>query len=184
MGADRGVDRGGASAEFDLLYQAHYADVVGALHALTGDLGEAQDLTQEAFCRAWQRWHSIAAYDDPVAWVRRVAVNLANSRWRHLRVADRHLRRERSAVMPALQPDHVALVAALRHLPTQHRTALVLHHMVDLPVAEVAQELGVPVGTVKAWLSRGRAALALRLAELPGDVPDEAKERRARHDGP
>ena len=170
------ADRGGASAEFDLLYQAHYTDVVATLHALTGDLGEAQDLTQEAFCRAWQRWHSIAAYDNPVAWVRRVAVNLANSRWRHLRVADRHLRRERCAVVPPMQPDHVALVAALRHLPAGHRTALVPHDMVDLPVAEVAQELGVPVGTVKAWLSRGRAALALHLGDLPAGVPDKAKE--------
>jgi RNA polymerase sigma-70 factor (ECF subfamily) len=172
MRADRGVSRGVAAAEFDLLYHAHYADVVAMLHALTGDLGEAQDLAQESFCRAWQRWGSLAAYDNPVAWVRRVAVNLANSRWRHRRAADRYLRRQRSADVPPLLPDHVAVVAALRHLPGNHRTALVLHHMLDLTVADVALEMGVPAGTVKAWLSRGRAALAAALVDPDESEPD------------
>jgi RNA polymerase sigma-70 factor (ECF subfamily) len=159
-----------AAAAFDSLYQAHYGDVVAMLHALTGDLGEAQDLSQEAFFRAWQRWDALATYDNPVAWIRRVALNLAGSRWRHLRVADRHLRRERPAVVPALQPDHVAMVAALRKLPGDQRRALVLHHMLDLPVAEVAHELGVAVGTVKSWLHRGRAALAAQLADPAQEV--------------
>jgi len=159
---------------FDTLYQAHYGDLVALLHALTDDLGDAQDLAQDVFCRAWQRWRVIAGYDDPVAWLRRVAVNLATSRFRRRRTADRHLARQQVEVVPALQPDHVALVAALRTLPVNQRTAVVLHYLVDLPVADVAQELGVPVGTVKAWLSRGRAALASRLDEAgrpgPGAV--------------
>jgi RNA polymerase sigma-70 factor (ECF subfamily) len=160
----RAGPRAAAAAEFDLLYQAQYGDVVAMVHALTGDLGEAQDLAQEAFCRAWQRWDVIAGYENPVAWIRRVATNLATSRWRRLRVADRHLRRERPPVVQALQPDHVALVEALRALPADVRRALVLHHLVDLPVADVAHELGVAVGTVKSWLHRGRIALAAKLA--------------------
>jgi RNA polymerase sigma-70 factor (ECF subfamily) len=59
----------------------------------------------------------------------------------------------------------VALVAALRRLPEEQRRAIVLHHLADLPVAEVAAETGAPIGTVKARLSRGRAALALLLEE-------------------
>jgi RNA polymerase sigma-70 factor (ECF subfamily) len=159
-----------SAAGFDELYQAHYADLVAMLHAFTGDLGEAQDLAQEAFCRAWQRWSALAAYDNPVAWIRRVALNLASSRWRRLRVADRHLRRERLAVVPPLHPDHVALVAALRRLPADQRRALVLHHVMDLPVAEVAHELGVAVGTVKSWLHRGRTAMAAQLADPATEV--------------
>jgi RNA polymerase sigma-70 factor (ECF subfamily) len=57
------------------------------------------------------------------------------------------------------------LVAALRQLPAAQRRAVVLHHIVDLPVTEVADELGVPVGTVKAWLHRGRQTLACLLAD-------------------
>jgi len=161
--SDDAGPRVAAAAEFDTLYQSQYGDVVAMVHALTGDIGEAQDLAQEAFCRAWQRWDVIAGYDNPVAWIRRVATNLATSRWRRLRVADRYLRRERPSVVQALQPDHVALVEALRSLPVDLRRAVVLHHLVDLPVAEVAHELGVAVGTVKSWLFRGRAALAAKL---------------------
>src|SRR3712207_3359480 len=88
--------------DFDELYQARYGDVVAMLHAMVGDLGEAQDLAQEAFCRAWQRWGTVATYEEPMAWVRRVAMNLATSRWRRLRVAKAHLRRERPADVPPL----------------------------------------------------------------------------------
>jgi len=153
------------AADFDALYNARYGDVVAMVHALTGDLAEAQDLAQEAFCRAWQRWGSLAGYEDPLAWIRRVAANLATSRWRRLGAARRHLRRERTLDVPALSPDHVALVTALRTLPADQRRALVLHHIVDLPVTEVAHEMAVAVGTVKSWLHRGRAALAAHLAE-------------------
>jgi RNA polymerase sigma-70 factor (ECF subfamily) len=153
------------AVDFDELYHARYGDIVAMMHALVGDLTEAQDLAQEAFCRAWQRWHTVAGYDEPLAWVRRVAMNLATSRWRRLRVAKAHLRRERPADVPPLGLDHVALVAALRRLPLHQRRAIVLHHLVDLPVAEVAQELQVAVGTVKSWLHRGRAALAADLDE-------------------
>jgi RNA polymerase sigma-70 factor (ECF subfamily) len=59
----------------------------------------------------------------------------------------------------------LALREALQKLPEAQRTAIVLHHLCDLPVDEVAAEVGAPVGTVKARLSRGRAALA----ELLGD---------------
>lgn len=154
-----------AAEEFDELYQAQYGNVVAMAYALTGNLTEAQDLAQEGFCQAWQRWRRIAGYDDPLAWVRRVVVNLATTRWRRLTVARRYWQRQRAAQVPALSPDHVALVAALRALPVNQRRAVVLHHLVDLPIAEVALELGVAEGTVKSWLHRGRAVLAAHLAD-------------------
>ena len=152
-------------ADFDALYQARYGDVVAMAYALTGDLAEAQDLAQEAFCRAWQRWSTLAGYDDPLAWIRRVTANLAASRWRRLAVVRRHLHRQRTPDVAPLDPDHVALVAALRTLPEPHRRAIVLHHLLDLPIADVAEDLDVAVGTVKSWLHRGRAALAAQLTE-------------------
>ena len=158
------------AADFDALYQARYGDVVAMLHAYVGNLTEAQDLAQEAFCRAWQRWGKVADYQDPMAWIRRVAMNLANSRWRRLRVARNHLKREQATNVPALGPDHVALVQALREVPADQRRAMVLHYLVDLPVAEVAHEMGVAVGTVKSWLHRGRMALAARLADTAEEV--------------
>ncbi len=159
-----------AAADFDALYDARYGDVVAMTYALAGDLAEAQDLAQEAFCRAWQRWSDVSRYDDPLAWIRRVAANLATSRWRRGRVARAHLGRERAADVPPLDPDHVALVTALRRLPADQRRAIVLHHLIDLPVADVAREMDAAVGTVKSWLHRGRAALAAELAQPTEEV--------------
>jgi RNA polymerase sigma-70 factor, ECF subfamily len=160
-------------ADFDQLYQAHYGRVLAIAYALSADAEAAQDLTQEAFCRAWQRWHRIGAYDDPVAWIRRVITNLAASRWRRLAIARKYLHRHLPAQSAPLDPDHVAVIAALRELPVPQRQAVVLHHLVDLPVADVAHELGVPEGTVKSWLHRGRAALAARLADPATEVTSD-----------
>jgi RNA polymerase sigma-70 factor (ECF subfamily) len=59
--------------------------------------------------------------------------------------------------------DGLAVTAALRDLPAAQRAAVVLHHLLDLPVEQVAVELGVPVGTVKSRLTRARRALAASL---------------------
>jgi RNA polymerase sigma-70 factor, ECF subfamily len=164
------ADRLHEVADFDELYQAQYGPVLAMAYALTGDAAEAQDLTQEAFCRAWQRWPRLSRYDDPLAWIRRVVANLVTSRWRRLAVARIHQHRQLPGHMPPLEPDHVALVAAMRTLPAQQRHAIVLHYLVDLPVADVARELDVAVGTVKSWLHRGRVTLAAQLAESAPEV--------------
>lgn len=112
----------------------------------------------------------LSTYDDPVAWVRRVAFNLANNRWKRAKVAMRHLRAQREKVADGPSPDRVAAVAALAQLPATQRRAMVLHYLADLPVAEIAVQEGVAIGTVKSWLHRGRAALASLLAEEGNNV--------------
>jgi RNA polymerase sigma-70 factor (ECF subfamily) len=147
--------------DFDDLYAAHFGDLTVQLYAYFGDRQEAQDVVQEAFCRALQRWKHVSAYDDPVAWVRRVAWNLATSGWRRRRTVLKFLRHQRSEQHVAgPSPDRVALVAALATLPATQRRAMVLHYLSDVPVAEIAEREGVAEGTVKSWLHRGRTALA------------------------
>lgn len=150
---------------FDAFYAATAASLVRQLHAFTGDLAEAQDCVQEAYARAWQRWSVVSSYDVPAAWVRQVACRLAVSRFRRLQVGRGLL--PRTVDVPELDPSRVALVAALRQIPEAQRLAVVLHHVADLSVEQVAAETGVPVGTVKARLSRGRAALAQLLSDEP-----------------
>lgn len=157
------------SADFDAFYARCAPGLVRQLAAQTGDLGDAQDCVQEAFSRAWQRWSKVSAYDAPEAWVRQVAWRLAVSRWRRARSARAAAQRHGAAPdVPDLEPDRVALVSALRTLPEAQRRAIVLHHVGGLSVTEVAEETGVPVGTVKARLSRGRAALADLLTTSEG----------------
>lgn len=151
---------------FDAFYAAAAPDLVRSLYAMTGDLTIAQDCVQEAAARAWQRWDAIGGYDDPAAWVRTVAWRLAVSRLRRVKVGIGLLRRQGPPPdVPDSSPDRVALVAALRQLPEAQRRAVVLHHLCDLSVEQVATETGAPVGTVKARLSRGRTALAALLTD-------------------
>ncbi|XTZ17678.1 SigE family RNA polymerase sigma factor [Micromonospora echinospora] len=150
---------------FDEFYRGSRQRLLGFVYALTGDLAEAQDAVQEAYVRAWQRWSTVGRYDDPEAWVRVVASRIAVSRWRSLRSRARaYLRHGATEDVPAPNTDTVEVVAALRRLPEEQRTALALYYLLGMPVAEVARETNAPVGTVKARLSRGRTALAGLLA--------------------
>jgi RNA polymerase sigma-70 factor (ECF subfamily) len=142
--------------------------VTHQLYAMTGDLGEAQDVAQEAYARAWQRWARISTYDDPEAWVRTVAWRIAVSRWRKTKNAlSAHRRSRGSSTIPEPSVDTVALVAALRQLPEVQRRAIVLFHLCDRSIEEIATDTGAPIGTVKARLARGRSALADLLADNP-----------------
>ena len=157
--------------DFDAFYTATARRVVHHVYALCGDLAEAQDVTQEAYARAWQRWSTVGAYEDPEGWVRTVAWRLTANRWRGLRrwfAARARLGRETPA--PGPNPDRVALLAALRRLPDAQRLVVVLHHLHDLPVAEIARTTGMREGTVKSYLSRGRAALAVLLTDDKEEV--------------
>ena len=117
----------------------------------------------------------VEALDDPGAWVRQVATRQAISRWRRGRTAHRFLSRSRPPEdAPAPDENTVALVTALRALPEAQRRALVLHHLAGFTVAEIAAQERCPEGTVKARLSRGRAALVPLLDGTPNGEPTHA----------
>jgi RNA polymerase sigma-70 factor (ECF subfamily) len=163
--------------EYRAFYAVAFPRLVGQVYLLTGDLGEAQDVVQEAFIRAWGRRRRFSDGDEPDAWIRTVARRLAVSRWRSARSALVAWRRHGPADdAPAPGVETPLIVAALQRLPEEQRRAIVLHHLCDLPVEQVATETGAPPGTVKARLSRGRAAL--RLILLQTDEPLNDPERR------
>ncbi|MFF4345078.1 SigE family RNA polymerase sigma factor [Kitasatospora sp. NPDC001540] len=168
QGEGAGDRAGQGDGDFRAFYEAAYGQLVAHLYALTGDLGEAQDAAQEAFVRAWNHWGRLVSHENPVAWVRLTGQRIAISRWRRARTAlqswIRHGDGQQSPV-PGPGPETVALVEALRRLPEAQRSALVWHHMGGRSVAEIAADEGVPVGTVKARLHRGRQALAVLLGE-------------------
>jgi RNA polymerase sigma-70 factor, ECF subfamily len=111
---------------FDACYAAGYRRLTSQIYAYCGDLGEAQEVVQEAFCRALMRWDKLEKYDDPVAWIRRVAWNLATSRWRRRPVAARYARLERPLPVAEPSPDRVALVAAPKAIPASQRRVVVM----------------------------------------------------------
>jgi RNA polymerase sigma-70 factor (ECF subfamily) len=150
-----------ANDDFDEFYRATQARMTRYAVGVTGDLMVAQDLVQEAYIRAWQRWKTVAAYDSAESWVRVVVTRLSNDRFRRLRVS-RRIDRWLGPPPPAPPPSEntVLLISALRRLPVGQRRAVSMHYLADMSIADIAVEEGVAEGTVKSWLSRGRAAIA------------------------
>jgi RNA polymerase sigma-70 factor (ECF subfamily) len=151
------------------VYEASYQRLVVQMLAMCGNQADAEEAVQDAFVQALRHRRAFAEVGNPEAWLRTVALNRLRNTWRHTAVVRRFL-----AAVPGpsllleLGPDHLALVAALRQVDEDQRLALVLHHLADREVAEIAHELGLPPGTVKSRLARGRARLASLLDEEAG----------------
>ena len=153
---------------FDEFYAATHRRIVGQIYAMTGSLHEAEDCVQEAYARAWQRWSTLSnEAGNPEAWVRTVATRLAVSSWRKaVNRLKAHRREQPAAEVPGMNPDHIAVTAALHKISTDQRMAIVLHHYAGLSVEEIAAETGTTPSAVKARLARGRKALATHLADF------------------
>lgn len=171
-----GVLRQGA--DFDEFYLATRARLLGQLTAMTADPEQAADVLQEGYVRAWQAWPRVSQLQDPAAWVRKVSWRLAVSQHRRAVVLARirtTLRGDDQHTSGTLETT-LDVQEALRQLPTAQRHVLVLHELCGLSVQEVADEAGVPEGTVKSRLFRARAALAALLGPeyVVPDAPPSA----------
>jgi RNA polymerase sigma-70 factor (ECF subfamily) len=170
--SEREVVSAAVSADFNAFYRHEYPSIRALVWTLTGDLGVAEDLTQESFLRAHARWSDVSGYDEPGAWVRRVAINLATSvlrrRGREARALVRFRARERREW--ELPQDDREFWAAVRALPARQASVLALHYYEDLPISDIATVLGIAEGTVKAHLHKGRHNLARRLG-IAGSTP-------------
>lgn len=153
-------DRDQAFAEY---YEARGPSVRVAAYLLCGDWHLAEDLTQIAFIKLYRAWRRVGRYEGLDQYVRRVLLRafLDEKRrpWRReFAAGDREVTFDR----PVIDPDvagQLALRAALGALSPRQRAVLVLRFWEDLPVEQVADLLGMPVGSVKSVTSRGLQAI-------------------------
>jgi RNA polymerase sigma-70 factor (ECF subfamily) len=146
---------------FDALYRTAWPQAVRSAVRIVGDPGVAEEIAQEAFVRAFDRWRAVRAHPAPEAWVLRVTINLA---------LDTVRRKAPDFVAP--EPVHidemvvnsVVLRDALARLSRKQRAALVLRYFAGYQEVEIAAALNTSPGTVKTHLSRGTR----RLRELLG----------------
>jgi len=169
---DRAVVR---VSDFERFFNQSYTRILAVAYAVTGDRGHAEDIVQEAFAATHRRWATVATYDDPQAWVRRLVLNKASSRWKRIGREARALARFGSQATVALDlPLRSAQFwAAVAALPARQAAAVALFYVEDLSVVDVAKELGCSVGTVKTHLSRARHTLRAqfeRTQEHGGDT--------------
>ena len=143
------------------VYEGSYRRLVVQVFGVVGDRAEAEDAVQEAFARAVAAGSRFRRVDNPEAWLRTVALNVARRRWRRARMFDAlRPRLADPATVPEVSAEHLAVLAALQALPQSQREVSALCYFGDLSVGEIAATLGVAPGTVKSRLMRGRAALA------------------------
>ncbi|WP_129337901.1 SigE family RNA polymerase sigma factor [Cellulomonas endophytica] len=167
----RGVDEDpDHEAEFVAFVAASSGPLGRTAWLLCGDRHTAEELVQAALVRTYLRWPT-ARERDPLAYARRTLVNLRISGWRR--------RRREVLVDPSAVPERTVghgadahaerdrLVRALAALTPRQRRVVVLRHVEDLPEREVADLLGVSVGTVKSTASRALAVLRDRLEQDP-----------------
>jgi RNA polymerase sigma-70 factor (ECF subfamily) len=163
---------------------------------MTGREEDARDATQDAFLTVLRKLSSFRGEAAFTTWLHRVAVNACYDLLRKRQRAPL-LQREGHDDRPAAEPppvsDHADSTAlsidvqrALLQVPQDFRAVMILHDVRDLPQEEVAAILGIPVGTVKSRLHRGRIALARALdVHRPGERAGERDgERAGERDGP
>lgn len=156
-------------------FLAHdYARMVNAMALVCGSVPAAEDAVQEALARAWERGERGQHVSSLSAWVATVARNLLRDRFRRLRV-ERAARGELANRLPGAQglarmEQRLDVARALAALPRRQREVAVFHYFLDLKVAEIAELLQIPEGTVKSTLFRARRALADALSEDPREM--------------
>lgn len=175
--------RGGDAPSFGVLYDRHRDRVFRHALRLVRTTHDAEDITALVFLEAWRRRSSVRLVDGSiVGWLlvttNYVAMNAARSARRH-RIAVAKI------VAPEPAEDHADRIltdldgsetrtrvrAAFRKLPAIDRNVLTLCVLGELPLAQAAEVLGVPVGTVKSRLSRAKRRLASLTGSLDGVDP-------------
>ena len=166
------------SAGFAEFYQTARDDCLRAVYASIGDRQAAEELTAEAFARAWARWRTVGQHPAPRAWVVKTALNARVSWWRRYR---REVALPDSLAEAAGRAQHDGglgggldreLMGALLGLPARQRQVVALRIFLDLDTAQTAQTLGIAPGTVTAHLAR---AIATLREELSGVLEQEQR---------
>lgn len=155
---------------FSALASAAAAGLFATARLILHQPDRAEDAVQDALVQAWRDIRGLRDPDRLDAWLHRLLVRAC---YRHMRRDDRRRLTEipMPDVDPGRQPDGAARVAdrdemerAFRRLTAEHRTILALVYYADLPLAEVALALDIPLGTTKSRLHRATAALRASLA--------------------
>jgi RNA polymerase sigma-70 factor (sigma-E family) len=153
-----------------VLWASHHVELTRLALGMTGEVGAAEELVQDAFVALLAHWSRLRDPAAALSYLRRVVVNGGRGRWRRLGrdrvVADRiagsvGAARPVAGEGPGIEADaRLDLFEALAQLPVRKRACVLLRHYVDLSESEVADLLGISVGTVKSQTARALRQLA------------------------
>ena len=155
-------------AEFEWVFRSSFASVLRTVHLILHDRARAEEVTQDAFLRLYEKGRADDWIQYPDAWVRKVAVRAAIRVARRDRVISVLLRVEEVRFEDRLP--NVDLARAVAALSPRQRAAVALYYFEDRPVDEVAHLMDASESTVKQHLHRARARLAEELQEFREEV--------------
>ena len=150
----------GAAERFEPFFERHHATLYRRMVMLCGNRAEAEELTQEAFVRLWERWDRVSALEDPEGYLYRTALNQFRTRYRRSKLALRRVLAQPTPSDPYLDAEErTAVSTALATLSPRQRAALVLTQLIGYTSEEAASIMHVRPGTVRSLAAQGRAAL-------------------------
>jgi RNA polymerase sigma-70 factor, ECF subfamily len=155
------------TAALERLFRLHYRSLVRSLSLVTLDRQIADDAVQEAFLKLYREWDRISGYEEPAAWLYRVAVCRCRDQQRGIARARRLVERI-AAARPKTDPGwsiEPSLARAFRALPHRQRMAASLHYLGGLSLLEVAEAMNISEGTAKTHLFRARERLRAELEQ-------------------
>ena len=141
-------------ATLEALYVAEYRPLLRMAWVMTGSMVVAEDLVQDVFVQAHRHRDHVVSLENPGAWLRRVLVNRARSRWRRLVVEARHASGRREAEPLAMSESAHELWDAVRGLPPRQRAVVALVFLEDRTVADAARVLGCAEETARTHMKR------------------------------
>jgi len=151
---------------FEEFFQAEYSGLVRSLYLLTANMGEAEELAQEAMARAYERWDRVKVMGSAAGYVYRTAVNLNRKRLRHIAVRARRILAFPSRGREGSDLElHMDFAAALASLPAGQREAFMLVEWLGYSAEETSRILGVGASSVRSRVHRARAALRELMGE-------------------
>jgi len=157
----------GTSGSFDDFVLIEFGPILALGLALLDDRDDALDVAQETMARAHEQWVMVGGLDRPGAWARRVALNLITDtqrrRSRRVRLVERLRTQPNPATATPSEPWDRAFWDHVTALPRRQRDVTVLHYVHDLSIAEIAEIVEAPEGTVKSDLFRARDRLRREL---------------------
>jgi len=159
---------------FRQLAEMHYERLYRAAYAVTMDEGDASDVVQDAFLKAWRGLGKFRGDSSVTTWLTRIAINSARDHLRRNKARTLSLV-AREILFPVVQDasqeieDRDALCRALCHLSPAARQVVALRYGLDLPIKEIALTLECPEGTVKSRLSTALEMLRTWTAPLRPD---------------
>ena len=141
-------------ATLEALYVVEHRRLLRVAFVMTGSMVVAEDLVQDVFVQAHRHRDHVLGLERPDAWLRRVLVNRARSRWRRLVVEARHVSGRRDTEVLAMSESAHELWDAVRSLPPRQRAVVALVFLEDRTVADAARVLGCAEETARTHLRR------------------------------